>query len=406
MNRPYKYIVLLGDGMSDRPVEALDGQTPLEAALTPTWDVLAQRSTVGIACTTPDSMSPGSDICNLSVMGYDPERYHTGRSPIEAASIGVPMKDTDTTFRTNFVTLGEEEGYENKTMVDYSAGEISTEEAAQLIEALNAAFQDEHFAFFTGTSYRHILRWDAAPAGIPLTPPHDISLQKITDHLPGHPALLDMMRRSYDILREHPVNVERKAKGLNPANSIWFWGQGTKMILPSFQEKTGLKGGAISAVDLVKGIAVSAGMDVFPVEGATGNYETNFLGKAQTAVNKLREGYDFVYIHVEAPDECGHRNQLKEKIYSIQQLDAMTDLICKQLEMDGYPYRLLIAPDHETPLCTMTHGRTPVPFLLYDSENPVAQPAALRLTEACANATGVVVKPGFHIMDLLLNKPS
>lgn len=403
MSQAYKYIVLLGDGMSDRPNDTLNGKTPLEAAVTPTWDVLAKQSIVGIACTTPDSMKAGSDICNLSVMGYDPEKYHTGRSPIEAASIGVPMKSTDTTFRANFVTLGDEPEYSAKTMVDYSAGEISTQEADQLIRTLNEHFQDEHFAFFTGTSYRHILRWDAAPAGIPLTPPHDISLQKVTGHLPGNDLLLSMMERSYEILKDHPVNQKRIAQGKNPANSVWFWGQGTKMVLPDFHEKTGLRGGAISAVDLVKGIAVSAGMDVFPVEGATGNYETNFTGKAQTAIDKLREGYDFVYIHVEAPDECGHRGQLKEKIYSIEQLDAMTRQMCDALEADATPYRLLICPDHETPLTTLTHGRTPVPFLLYDSEK-AAGPSAPRLTEVCANATGTVVKPGHQLMDLLIQK--
>lgn len=399
--KPYKYIVLLGDGMADRPVEALAGKTPLSAANTPTWDILVKQSLVGIAYTTPDSMSAGSDICNLSVMGYDPEKYHTGRSPIEAASIGVPMKDTDTTFRTNFVTLGDEPVFEQKTMVDYSAGEISTAEADALIQTLNEHFRDEHFAFFTGTSYRHILRWDAAPTGIELTPPHDISLQTIGGHLPGHPQLLDFVKRSYDILKDHPINQKRMAEGKHPANAIWFWGQGTKMVLPSFQKTWGLKGGAISAVDLVKGIALSAGMDVFPVEGATGNYETNFMGKADMAIQKLREGWDFVYIHVEAPDECGHRNQMKEKIYSIEQLDAMTARICKAMEEDGTPYRLLVTPDHETPLCTMTHGRTPVPFFLYDSEHPQDHPDA-HFDEAYANTTGVVIRPGWHIMQTLL----
>lgn len=403
MDHPYKYVVILGDGMADRPTKELDGRTPLEAAHTPTWDAMAKTGLLGMARTTPEGFAPGSDICNLSVMGYDPRRYHTGRSPLEAASLHVPMKDTDTTFRTNFVTLSTEPQLKDRTMVDYSAGEISTKEAAALIDALNQAFENEHFRFFPGTSYRHILRWDAAPDNIPLTPPHDISHQKVADYLPKDPTILSFMEKSYEILKDHPVNLRRMEQGLAPANSIWIWGQGKKTILPPFQQKYGVKGGAISAVDLVKGIAVSADMEVFPVEGATGNYETNFEGKGQMAIQQLRQGCDLIYLHVEAPDECGHRGQWKEKVYSIEKLDEITAAILAAMKQDGTPLRVLVMPDHPTPLATLTHAADPVPFLLFDSQKVLEDHPNAAYTEAQAAATGRMVDPADTLMDLLIH---
>lgn len=393
-----KYIVLLGDGMADWPIEQLGDQTPLQYAKTPTFDALAKVSVIGMVHTTPDSMAPGSDICNLSVMGYDPVKYHTGRSPLEAASIGVPMKDTDTTFRCNFVTLSDEVNYEDKSMVDYSASEITTQEANVLIGALNGAFSNDEISFHTGTAYRHIMLWGAAPDDIPLTPPHDISGRKIKDYMPGDPTIKAIMEKSFKLLSSHPVNLDRVKRGLNPANSAWMWGQGKKAVLPPFIEKYGLKSGVISAVDLIKGIAKSAGMSTFSVEGATGNVHTNFMGKAKRAIEELRNGYEFVYLHVEAPDESSHRNELNNKLISIEQLDLMAQYILCSLWADNTPFKLLILPDHPTPLKTLTHAKEAVPFLIYDSEHEEGHDGA-KYSEEYAKTTGILVDPGYTLLD-------
>ncbi len=390
----YKYIVMLGDGMSDLPIKELGGLTPLEAAKTPTFDFLAKRSTVGVVHTTPNEMSPGSDVANLSVMGYDPLKYHTGRSPLEAASIGVPMLSHQTTFRTNFVTLSCEDQLEDRTMVDYSADEISTEEAQELITALNDHFKTDVLSFFTGTGYRHILLMDSIEDGICLTPPHDISNQKVMGHLPSSPLIYELMEKSFGILKDHPVNQKRILEGKNPANSIWIWGQGKKTVLPSFYDKYGVRSGAISAVDLIKGIAKSADMEIFNVEGATGNYHTNFVGKAQMAIDKLNEGYDLLYVHVEAPDECGHRGEIKEKVYSIEQIDGMLNMIIENMEAKGQPYKILVTPDHATPLATLTHSRDAVPFMIFDSQNPLNHENA-KYSESYANTQNLVIPVGF-----------
>ena len=392
-----KYIVLLGDGMSDWPIESLGQKTPLEYAKTPVFDALAKKSIIGLVNSTPDSMSPGSDICNLSVMGYDPTKCHTGRSPLEAASIGIPLQASDTTFRCNFVTLSDEKNYAEKTMVDYSAEEISTEEANELIQAMNAHFKSEQIHFYTGTAYRHIMLWKNAPEAIALTPPHDISGQKIGQYLPGNDLILDITQKSYEILSNHLVNQKRVAKELRPANSVWMWGQGKKAVLEPFSEKFGLMGGVISAVDLVKGIAKSANMAVFPVEGATGNVHTNFAGKAKRAIEALNEGYDFVYIHVEAPDESSHRNELHNKLTSIEKLDEMAGFLYNALKEQSIPFSLMILPDHPTPLQTLTHARDPVPFLIYNSEKEQTNPLA-QYTEAYAKQSGVFVDPGYMLM--------
>ena len=301
-----KYVVILGDGMADYPVDAFDGKTILEVADKPTIDYMAQHGEMGMVKTVQDGMKPGSDVANLSVMGYDTKKCYSGRSPLEAASIGVPLKDNDVTFRCNLVTLSDEENYEDKTMLDYSAGEITTEEAAELIKAVAKELDTDMIKFYPGISYRHLTVWEGGSTNVELTPPHDISDKKITDHLPkgdGADTLLEMMKRSEKILREHPVNKKRVAEGKNPATSIWVWGEGTKPQLDNFEEKFGLKGSVISAVDLIKGIAKCAGMNSIDVEGATGNCDTNWEGKAQAALDAILNGSDFVYVHMEAPDE-------------------------------------------------------------------------------------------------------
>ncbi len=370
-----KYITILGDGMADWDVEALGGKTPLDVAKKPNIDALAKKSICGMAKTVPDGMKPGSDTANLSVMGYDPTKYYTGRSPLEAVSVGVKLEDTDITFRTNFVTLSEEENYEEKTMVDYSAGEISTKEADELIKTLNKELKDDVYSFYTGFSYRHILVQKNGKLTMTLTPPHDISGRKVTEYLPSgenSEKLLEFMKKSNEILKNHPVNVERKKKGLNPANSIWIWGEGSKAVLPSFESLYSVKGGVVSAVDLIKGIAISAGLESVDVEGATGNVDTNFEGKAEAAI-KLLENNDFIYVHLEAPDECGHRGELENKVLSIELIDEkIVGPILSYMEKTGEDYKVLVMPDHPTPLKVKTHVMDPVPFIIYDSRREEA----------------------------------
>ena len=320
-----KYVVVLGDGMADEPLEQLGGMTPLEYAKTPEMDRLAMVSEIGLAKTIPDGMKPGSDTANLAVLGYNPKQYYTGRSPLEALSIGVDMKPTDVALRCNIVTLSEEEGisYEERSIIDHSSSEISTEEAAALIEAIKPVFESETYQFYVGTSYRHLLIWNHGMV-VELTPPHDILGRKIGDYLPSDEVLREMQRKSFDILNQHPVNLERAKNGLNKANSLWFWGAGTRPQLDSFEKKTGKRGTMISAVDLLKGIAVGAGMNVVEVEGANGSLHTNYEGKAMAAVKDLTEnGYDFAYIHVEAPDEMGHQGSIERKIQAIEYLDQI-----------------------------------------------------------------------------------
>jgi 2,3-bisphosphoglycerate-independent phosphoglycerate mutase len=402
-NRPkQKYIVLLGDGMADWPIKELGDKTPLQYAPTPTFNALAKKSVIGLTVTTPSSMPPGSDICNLSVMGYDPQTFHCGRSSLEAASLGIDIGEHETTFRCNFVTLSDEPNYEDKSMVDYSAGEITTDEANELIAAMNQAFGSDIIKFYTGTSYRHIMLSGGSPEGLSLTPPHDISGRKIKDHLPADPTIKEIMKKSFDLLSNHPVNLDRVRRGLNPANSAWLWGQGKKTLLTPFKEKYCLKGGVISAVDLIKGIAKAAQMDVFMVEGATGNVHTNFMGKAKRAVEELKAGYEFVYLHVEAADESSHQNQLGDKITSIEELDRMAAYIVDSLQEEKIPFRLMILPDHPTPLATLTHSRDPVPFLIYDSQKELNNPGA-EYSESYAKTTGILVDPGFELMDYFTN---
>ena len=399
-----KYVVILGDGMADDPVEALGGQTPLAYASTPAIDALAAKGEVGLVRTIPEGMKPGSDTANLSVLGYDPRQYYTGRSPLEALSIGVDMEEKDVALRCNLVTLTEEDvPYEQQRILDHSSSEISTEDAKILLDAVTKEMADEMYQFYAGTSYRHCLIWKNGKV-IDLTPPHDVLEQQITPYLPKDKRLLQMQERSYEILKEHPLNKERRAKGLNPANSFWFWGAGTKPALSSFEEAHGKKGAMISAVDLLKGIAVGAGMDNIVVEGANGGLDTNYEGKAQAAVKALAEdGYDFVYIHVEAPDEMGHQGSAERKVKSIEYLDQrVIRLVEEGLTQAGLDHRMLIMPDHPTPVHLRTHTDSPVPYLLYDSTAP--QAGQWRYQEDEAEESKNVVSCGWDMMERLFQE--
>lgn len=398
-----KYIVMLGDGMADNPVEALGGRTPLEAAKKPNIDRLAAKGELGMVKTVPEGMKPGSDVANLAAMGYDPVQCYTGRSPLEAVSIGINMAEEDVAFRCNLVTLSEEEDYEDKRMVDYSSGEITTQEAAQLIQAVKTVFDTEELEFYPGISYRHCMIWHKGPVGLDLTPPHDISDKKITDHLPQNPVILDLMRRSYGVLKNHPVNQDRMARGKNPANSIWLWGEGTRPAVSGFEAAYGVKASVISAVDLIKGIGICAGMKVIEVEGATGNIDTNFKGKGEAALKTLLEGADLVYIHVEAPDECGHHGDTEGKVRAIEEIDRqIVGPLLAGLEKAGEEYSILVMPDHPTPLAIKTHVADPVPYLLYRSTE--AKAGADTYTEKTAAAAGRYVAHGYELMGRLLGR--
>ena len=347
-----KYVVVLGDGMADWPMESLNGGTPLSCAVTPYMDELAGMSEIGTVSTIPEGMAPGSDTANLSVMGYDPRKYYTGRSPLEALSIGVDMKESDVVYRCNLVTLTEEDvPYEEQRILDHSSGEISTEDAAILLRDVCQELKNENCSFYVGTSYRHCLVWENGK-NLELTPPHDVLTQRVGNYLPEDEMLLSMQKKSYEILKAHPLNRKRKEQGLNPANSFWFWGAGTKPILTSFEKIYHKKGVMISAVDLLKGIAAGAEMDCRIVEGANGGLHTNYEGKARAAVKALtEEGYDFAYIHVEAPDEMGHQGSVERKIQSIEYLDQrLIRLVKEGLDASGEDYRMLILPDHPTPV--------------------------------------------------------
>ena len=398
-----KYVVVLGDGMADEPISALDGKTPLEYADTPALDALSKVSEIGMVQTIPEGMKPGSDTANLSVLGYDPKIYYSGRSPLEALSIGVPMKDTDVALRCNIVTISDgDEPFEEKTIIDHSSGEISTEDCAVLLEAVKAELQDETYQFYVGTSYRHCLIWNYGSV-ISLTQPHDVLGQVIGQYLPSDEKLLSMMKKSYEILVNHPINIERKKQGLNPANCCWFWGAGTKPALSSFEEKNGLKGMMVSAVDLLKGIAVGAGMGVAQVEGANGGLHTNYEGKVQAALDALRDGYNFAYIHVEAPDEMGHQGSVERKVQAIEFLDQrVIGPLTRALDEAGTEYRLLVMPDHPTPIRVRTHTADSVPYLLYDSQ--ASRKESWNYNEREAKLSGNYISKGHAMMDKLLEK--
>ena len=396
-----KYIVVLGDGMADEPIPELGGKTPMEAARTPVMDELASKGSLGTVQNVPAGMAPGSDVANLSVLGYDPAENYSGRSPLEALSVGVAMEESDVIFRSNIVTLTDEEPYEEKTILDHSSGEISTADADVLMDAIREKFNSDTFRFYTGTSYRHILVWKNGRVA-KLEPPHDHLGSVIGPYLPQEEVLRNMMKESFSVLNDHPVNRARAAAGKNKANSLWFWGAGTKPKVQNFREKTGLKGAMISAVDLLKGIAVGAGMKVCQVEGATGSIDTNYEGKAQAAIDALlRDGYDFAYIHVEAPDEMGHQGKVHEKVKSIEYLDSrLIALVKKAMEEAGEDYRMLILPDHPTPIRIRTHTGDPVPYLIYDSTRQQKKQA--RFTEETARAAGNFEPNGYRLIDRLI----
>ena len=396
-----KYIVVLGDGMAGEPLAELNGKTTLDAASTPTMDRLASMGTMGLAKMVPDGMKPGSDVANLAVMGYDPLRNYSGRSPLEALSLNIHMEPTDIVFRCNLVTLSEDEPYEEKTILDHSSGEISSEDADILMDAVREAFNSEEFQFYSGTSYRHITIWKNGTA-LEFEPPHDHLGEVIGPFLPQETAFREMMKKSFEILNNHPLNLQRAAEGKNKANSLWFWGAGTKPSLSNFKEKTGLNGAMISAVDLLKGIAVGAGMDVICVEGATGSLHTNYEGKANAAVKTLLEdGNDFVYIHVEAPDEMGHQGSVEHKLQAIENLDSRVIAPIKAaMDDSGEDYRMLILPDHPTPIRIRTHTADPIPYIIYDSRQDRQQEVCYSERQAAAIST--CMEDGYKLMEQFL----
>ena len=364
-----KYVVVLGDGMADEPIRELGGKTPLSYADTPYMDMLSKKSEIGMVSTVPAGMAPGSDTANLSVLGYDPKIYYSGRSPLEALSIGVSMKDADIALRCNIGSVTEDDKlFEEQLILDHSSDEIDTADSAVLLDAVKAELEKGPFHFYVGTSYRHCMIWEEGKV-VELTPPHDVLGQQIGQWLPKEELLADMMKRSYEILKNHPLNIERKKKGLKPANCCWFWGAGTKPALTSFEKNYGQKGIMISAVDLLKGIAVGTDMDIAHVEGANGGLHTNYEGKMEAAYRALAEdGYDFAYIHLEGPDEMGHQGSLEKKICAIEYLDSrIIGPLYEKLTADQIDFKMLILPDHPTPISKRTHTANEVPYLLYDS---------------------------------------
>lgn len=402
-----KYVVVLCDGMADYPVPALGGKTPMMCAKKPNIDALANKGEVGLVRTVAKGLKPGSDVANMSVLGFDPKLYYTGRSPLEAASIGVQLKDTDVTLRTNLVTLSDAENYEDKTMVDYCAGDISTAEAAEIMQDVERHFGNDRFTFYAGVSYRHCLVWANGTTDLgDMTPPHDISGRVVGEYLSkseNAKELIAMMKESYDFLMEHPVNKKRIAEGKRPANSIWLWGEGKKPMLPSFYDTFGKKGAIISAVDLLKGIAKCADMEAPEVDGATGYIDTNFEGKAEAAVEALKNGCDFAYIHLEAPDECGHRNEPENKVKAIEMIDSrVLPIVLDGLSKIGEDYKIMVLPDHPTPIVTQTHASDPVPYVIYHKNNE--KQGVSTVNEETAKATGVFLENGPDIMKKFLEE--
>lgn len=394
-----KYVIILADGMSDYKIDELSGKTPMEAAVKPEMDSLAKCSEVFLVKTVDDNLKPGSDVANLSVMGYDPHECYTGRSPLEAASMGVSLSDSDMAFRANLVSLSGDGEYESLVMRDHSADEISTGEARLLIKAVSESLGTDKVRFYPGVSYRHLMVIDGYEGDCGFTAPHDILDKPVAKYLPPDPQILDIMKKSREILKNHPVNIERRRRGKNTADSLWIWGEGKRPSLSLFSEKFGIRAAVISAVDLIRGIGNLSGMDIIEVEGATGNINTNFEGKAYSAVSALSKGCDLVYVHIEAPDECGHRGEVQNKVRSIELIDQrVVKVIRSELDKAGEPYRLMILPDHATPLSVRTHAGDPVPCLLYDSTKKFdGVPVFSEST-----AKGRIFKPGHKLMNYFL----
>ncbi|MBQ6998425.1 MAG: cofactor-independent phosphoglycerate mutase [Clostridia bacterium] len=400
-----KYIVILGDGMADYKVDELGGKTPLEAANKPNIDYMSAHGEIGLVKNVPESLSPGSDVANLSAFGYDPFKYYSGRSPLEAVSMGIDIKDSDIIFRCNIVTVSDDENYLDKRIVDHSADEITTEEAREIMKTVAETFDNEFLKFYPGISYRHALVWDKGPYDFNLTPPHDILERNLSEYLPkgeGADILTEMTIKSYEVLKNHPVNIKRMERGLKPANSIWIWGEGKKPALSPFKDKYGIDGSVISAVDLIKGIAICAGLESIDVEGATGNVHTNFKGKADAAIKALEDGKDFVYIHMEAPDECGHRHEIENKVKSIELIDKqVVGYIKDELDRKGIDYKMLILPDHPTPLALRTHTRDAVPYIIFSSTGCEGG-SGVSYSEDNAASSGKLIEKGYTLMDHFL----
>lgn len=397
-----KYLVVLTDGAGDRPIPELEGKTPLQVAELRNINEMAKHSEIGTVQTIPEGMSPGSDAANLSVMGFDPKIYHTGRSPLEAVSMGIDMTKTDVAFRCNLVTLSKDEPYLEKTILDHSSGDITSEEAAELIKAVQEQLGTDMISFYPGFSYRHAMIVHNGDTDFTLTPPHDILTQKICGYMPADDEktgfIRDMMIKSYDILKDHPVNVSRRERGLNTADSIWIWGQGRKPKLPSFTEKYGITGAAISAVDLIKGIGLCAGLESIDVEGATGTLNTNYTGKKDAAIAAFDKGLDFVYVHLEAPDECSHQGDMPGKIKCLELIDEkIVGPMKEYLEACGDDYKILVIPDHPTPLEIRTHSSESVPFVLYDSRKEVFNEE--NAYNEAAGSKGMYFATGYELAD-------
>ncbi len=400
-----KYLVLIPDGMADERLSALGDRTPMEAAHKPCMDALASRATVGLVSNVPAGMVPESDTANMAILSFDPKVYSRGRSPLEAVSMGLCMKPDETAYRCNVVTLSDDEPYEQKIMLDHSADEITTAEADELIRALEAHFGNEFRHFYTGVSYRHCILWQDGNDTYSFSRPHDIIGRCIADYLPGETdggaEFRRLMKESYEVLNHHPVNEARRARGLKPANSAWLWSPGKKPRLPSFTEKWGVTGTVISAVDLIKGIGLCAGMKSVDVEGATGNVHTNYDGKAQAAITAFREGAEFVYVHVEGPDECGHRAETDNKVLSIERIDqGILAPVYAYLRSTGEDFKIMVLPDHPTPIRIRTHSSDPVPFFLYDSASETDGVADF--SEASAATTGLYIPDGFTLLERMI----
>lgn len=396
-----KYVIVLADGMSDYPLSALSDKTPMEVAKKPCMDYLCQNGEAFLVKTVADGMKPGSDVANLAVLGYDAKKYYTGRSPLEAASIGVPLSDTQTAFRANLVSLGGEGEYSDLYMKDYCSGEISTAEAAQLIKTLSEKLSNDVLKLYPGVSYRHLLTWDGAPESFKLTPPHDISDKPVKDYLPNNKVIMDIMEKSREILKDHPVNQARREKGLNTADSLWIWGEGKRPALDSFEALYGVKGAVISAVDLIRGIGHLAKMQVIEVDGVTGNIDTNFDGKAAAAISALKNGAELVYVHLEAPDECGHRGEVDNKVLAIELIDEkILSPIKEELDRQGENYKIMVLPDHPTPLSIKTHAADPVPCVIYDSSKKLSGPAVF----SEKTVDNKIFNPGYELMGYFLGK--
>jgi 2,3-bisphosphoglycerate-independent phosphoglycerate mutase len=405
-----KYIIIIPDGMADEGIEKLGGKTPLEYAHTPFMDNLASAGEAGMVRTIPKGMPPGSDIANLSVMGYDPAEYHTGRSPLEAVSLGLDLAADDMVFRCNLVTLSSEPVFSEKTMLDYSAGEITSEDGKILIDYLKTGLETDSIQFYPGVSYRNIMVWSGGPGSMKLIPPHDILEKKIMPYLPsgeGSDTILELMQESAAMLNPHPLNRSRMDINKRPANSIWLWGQGRRPFLDDFYQKYSVRGSVISAVDLIRGIGICAGLEVVEVEGITGTINTNMTGKAEAAVDEILSGKDFVFVHIEAPDECSHQGSLEEKIRAIELIDKeVVGYVREAMDRSGQDYRLMVLPDHPTPLSIRTHSKDPVPFVIYDSrasQDP-SSIEGVHFSEAYASSTGMVIDKGHKLADHFFGK--